>query len=195
MARRKRKNIFGFGKQTTHSSRLLTDAFNDGRRTGDTTRAKEFIMHAAKSDKLSTGLKRRLKKEYVRGVESLWDNKYPQTSDRDITTTRGKGKLTAADKGVATDVVDALVGQGMKTTQAKRVVKQKQHAGDSFGELFNRVLKRSNPVLSPDRRYALVMSDVFSNASPATRAALITVAGLAAKLPIPTTTTARRGTR
>src|ERR1700680_3148339 len=99
-SRRSKRNLFGFGKRTTHSPKLLTDAYEAGRRSMDTAQFSSWWSKQKFERPASGTLKRRTEKRYRAGVESQW-------------TERAK-ESKADSKQVIQDVTDALVGQGMK---------------------------------------------------------------------------------
>lgn len=67
--RTSRRNFLGFGgKKVTHSSKLLQDAYEAGRRSGDTS---EFKRWVSQHEDLHGGFKKQLETRYRAGVHSL----------------------------------------------------------------------------------------------------------------------------
>lgn len=128
---RHRKNLFGFGKRTTHSPKLLSAAHEAGRKSGDTKQFSSWWSKQSSDPPPSATLKRRAEQRYRAGVESLWSERAKETK--------------AEASSIIEDVTEALAGQGMKRAEAASRAKKAFHSGDTFDSLFRKVMKRANP--------------------------------------------------
>lgn len=149
LVRKKRRKNFLFGKKVTHSSALLKGAYEAGRKSGDTNDFGSWWSrqsHAGYTP--STILKRKAERRYRAGVESLWAEKKREQKKE------AKGEAVKERKAekeqiaeVQEEVIDALVGLKMSRSQATRLAKSKFKAGDSFNDLFRKVMAK-NPKLA-----------------------------------------------
>ena len=138
-----KRNFLGFGKKTTHSPKLMQDAFDAGKRSGDTVQFKAWI--AKQSSDIHGSFKRRLEKRYRAGVESLWHEEAKVAAKKEV---EHKTDIVA-------EVTDGLVGQGMKKTEAKAKAKAAYKAGDSFDDVWRKVLKKN-----PHAYRRMMVSDI-----------------------------------
>ena len=147
----RRKNFLGFGKKVTHSTRLLSDAYDAGRKTGDTKQFSSWWNRQSHGGLTPHGsLKRKAEKKYRAGVESLWqEEKREQQKAAKIVERKEKEQVGEVQQ----EVIDALVGLKMARQQATRLTKAKYHSGDDFNVLFRRVMQK-NPKLAARLRKA-----------------------------------------
>lgn len=129
-SRRYRKNLFGFGKRTTYSPTLIKQAHEAGRRSGDTKQFGNWWEKQKHEHPPSGSLKRRAEKQYRAGVESLWTERAKET----------KAESKEKEKETIQDVTDALVGQGVKKSEAARRAKQAYKPGQEFEATFRKAI-------------------------------------------------------
>jgi hypothetical protein len=126
--RTKRKNFLGFGKKTTHSPALLQDAYAAGRKSGDTSEFESWLKRQ-KPEELHGSFKRKLKDRYNSGVHSLWAEE-KQTAKKEKIDKQREAKRKESE--VEEDVISALVNLGMKSREAKILVRRKYRSGDGL---------------------------------------------------------------
>jgi hypothetical protein len=166
--RKSRKNLFGFGKKTTHSPKLVQDAYEAGRRSGDTSQFKSWVSR--QGDDLHGSFKRRLEKRYRAGVASLMNEEKKEAkrekSEREKQAAHdgkvlreraweaqreAKKEAKEEESEIVLDVASALNNLGMKMAEAKRKAKSGFKAGDSFNDLFNRIMSKNQQLRSNPR--------------------------------------------
>ena len=130
----KRKNLFGFGKSVTHSTKLSQAAYEAGRKSGDTGQFRSwFQTQQDKSDgKLSSSLRRHAEQRYKAGVHSLWTEEKKETA----------AKAKEDSKQTLNDVAEALLNQGFKKSQAMTAAKRAYKPGMGFEETFKSAVGR-----------------------------------------------------
>ena len=138
----RRKNLFGFKATTTHSPKLMQDAFDAGRRSGDTKQFDAWLQRQRPAE-LHFGFKRRLKQRYHAGVESLWKEERKAAKKEKVAS---KQEARAEEKSVQRQVIDRLEGQGMTHSQTASIVRRAYRKGDSASDLYAKVIAR-NPKL------------------------------------------------
>jgi hypothetical protein len=170
--------LFGFGSQVTYSSRLHgtgrnSDAYKAGRASGDTDAFGAWWKRATEGAKFSSGAKRQAQAQYRAGVASLWAEEKREAKQQKVAA----GRTAKAERGgVEDDVIDGLVGQGMSKTEARAKVRRAYRQGDSFSDLWHRVMARARST-NPAAMRRLVGSRTFREAGPTQRAALLTFGG------------------
>lgn len=127
----KKRNLFGFGKTVTHSTKLSSQAYEAGRRSGDTAQFRSWWdRQTSGGEKFSGKLKRHAEQRYRAGVESLWKEEK-----------KAEAKVSAEDaKTVQADVVEALIGQQFTKSAARAAVKRHYKSGDTFDSLFRKAI-------------------------------------------------------
>jgi hypothetical protein len=164
------RNFLGFGKKTTHSPKLVRDAYAAGRKSGDTSQFKSWLSR--QSDDLHGAFKRRLEKQYRAGVQSLLvDEKKEKVAEKREVAHKAKLELAQTVR----DVADALHGQGMKKGEAFSKARTAYRTGDSFDNLFRKVVKK-NPAKF-DRCVADVMKSLKKAKRPGNAYAICSAAG------------------
>jgi hypothetical protein len=161
----RKRNLFGFGKSVSYSTRLVADAFSAGKRSGDTARFKTWL-ESRKEEKLSRGLRRRLEKEYRRGVESLWTTGHAH-KDR-----KGGTSNATPLAGLRADVASALMNQGMGQKKAEAIARRAQ--GGDFESMFRSVMKK-NPEIPAFVRHLEITSHPAFRTTPAAQAAILAI--------------------
>ena len=139
-ATKSRRNFLGFGKKTTHSPKLSREAYEAGRKSGDT---KEFGKWLSRQgEDLHGTLKRRLEKQYRAGVHSLWKEEKKSQAKSALETAK---ELKQSAASIKADAIDALVWLGIGKAQAKKAVTLKYREGDSLDDVIRKTTKK-NPV-------------------------------------------------
>jgi len=163
MARRatSRKNLFGFFEKKTSTTyrsggvtkrELEQQAFKAGQRSGDTGLFKEWARSKKLAEKWGGAL-RDFEGAYREGVERgevIHEKKEAKREAvREKREEKKEQKLELAK--VVSEVTDALIAQGMKKGQAQQLARTKYAKGDSFSDLWHKVLAKApkdNPAAS-----------------------------------------------
>lgn len=182
MARaRTKRNFLGFGKKTTHSPKLVQDAYEAGRRSGDTSQFRNWI--ARQGDDLHGSFKRRLEKQYRAGVQSLWKEekreakrKQTEAKKEAVAEKRAEAKEEKErESSVVADSASALNNLGMKKTEALKRARAAYKTGDSIDDIVRKVTKK-NPAKF-DRCVAGVKQSLKKARRPGNAYAICTKAG------------------
>lgn len=94
---RRKRNLFGFGKQTTFSSKLMRQAYQSGYRGSHGHRGDDQFdswIKAHKGSVLDSGFKSRLRDEYRRGMEDFHSR---ATAKEAVKEARGEGAKSAGE--------------------------------------------------------------------------------------------------
>jgi hypothetical protein len=146
----KRRNFLGFGKKVTHSSGLLKDAYDAGYKSGDTGQFRSWFERNTRGQDVHRSLRKSAEKRYRAGIEALWNEEKKEKKAQKVQEKKERVVAKKKEKEQITDlqreVVDALAGQGMKRSEATSKVKHFYKSGDSFGDLFRKVVAR-NPAI------------------------------------------------
>jgi hypothetical protein len=164
MARRtkSRKNLFGFGKKiTVHraggaSRRDISSlAFKAGQRSGDSGLFASWADSKNLKTKWDRDALKQFERSYRDGVEKGEAIEAKQEEKKEAKKEAKQEKRDAKVQAkkeleeVQTDVIEALAGLGMSRSQAKALARSKYRSGDSFGDLFDRIMKRTPAGINP----------------------------------------------
>jgi hypothetical protein len=158
---RSKENLFGFFEKktsTTYRSGSVTkrdleqQAFKAGQRSGDTGLFKDWVRSKKLGDKWGAAL-RDFEGAYRKGVErgeAIEAKKEVKRAEiQDKKEEKREQKLELAK--TISEVSDALVDQGMAKGKAQHLARTKYAKGDSFEDLWRKVLSRvpkDNPAAS-----------------------------------------------
>lgn len=151
-----RKNLFGFGRKkvTTFKHRGSTRrdisslAFKAGQRSGDTGLFSSWADSKSLKEHWDRDALRQFEKAYRDGVEKGEEKERRIEEKREAKAEKREAKQKAKEElqEVQSDVIEALAAQGMSRSQAKALARSKFQSGDSFDDLFHRIMRRSvNP--------------------------------------------------
>jgi hypothetical protein len=154
------RNLFGFGRKkvTTYKHRGSTRrdisslAYKAGQRSGDTGQFSSWADSKKLKDNWDRDALREFEKSYRAGVEKgeAQERKIEEKREAKAEKREAKSKAKEELQEVQSDVIEALAGLGMSRTQAKTLARSKYRQGDSFGELFDRIMKRSPSLSNPE---------------------------------------------